>query len=238
MRRCSTLCLAIAALTLLLVCGQVLADPVAPGGTVSIKLNSDTDDDTGIILKNLTGNTGEVTIEYIAGDPLGGGGGGGGGRTVQSPFILLDGTLRVTTTGIGPGDYRLLVKREYDRARARARSLKEETMRPLLARPLRPCFRPAVERIYRQRNASIRYRYPASAPTRGEIERNRTNGGYRALGLHGHDVANSYVWAVVDLDGDFAAGGLVPEPLTLTALGGGFALVAGSAALRRRRRKE
>ena len=221
---------AVLGITMAAIYCPAFADTVGPQATVSVPVSGD----TGIILRNLTDNAGEVTVTYIPGDPLGGGGGGG---AVAPGFALLDGTLRVTVTGINKGDYRLLVKRAYTRKEPRAKLIRRTTMRPLVKRT-DGVFRRCVDRLYRTRNANILFRRNRAAPTRAEITSGlRQVSGRRCKGLYGYK-EEPYAWSVLDVDGDYAIGGLlIPEPSSLACLMGTSLMAGGAALLRKARRK-
>jgi hypothetical protein len=210
---------------------SAFATTVGPQATVEVPMGTD----TGIILRNLTDNAGEVTVTYIPGDPLGGGGGGGGG--CAPGFVLLDGTLRVTVSGINPGDYRLLVKRAYTRTEARNKGARLTTMRPLLKRT-DGVFRRCVDRLTGKRRCNVIFRRNKEAPTRAEIASGlRQVGGRRCLGLYGYK-EEPFCWSVLDIDGDYGIGGLlIPEPSSLACLMGMSFMAGGGIILRRARRK-
>ena len=199
--------------------GVVRAATIGANGVVSLDLSGDPndDDDSAIILWNVSGGTGEVTIEYLATNPPG---------DVEEPFLLLDGTMRITTD-LPDGGHRVLIIREYNRAQVRRKSrvagLRPETLRVMRKRARRAnLWRPAGRTIGAMRDR----KKDTAAPRRAF--RARETGHLGRRGIYATDV---YVWAVVDTASDFAVGG-VPEPTTLCCLLGGAGVL-----LWRRRRK-
>ncbi len=177
---------------------------------VSLKLSQDTADDSQIVLWNQSGAPGTVSIEELAQNPTGG---------TQGGFLLLDGTMRVTTD-LQAGQYRALLVREYDPLRVRAGRLRARSLRVLRLRPTR------IWRIARPLSGELPRVALRAAPLR-EL-RGMTPG---LLGKSGYFPDDSYVWSVVDNTSDFAVGGVqmqIPEPSALLIwclVGGGGTLV-------------
>jgi len=187
-------------------CGLAQGETVLSGEVIQIDYSGDTGDDnhTGIVIWNTSAGDGNVSIGYLPTNPSG---------TPDEGFCLLDGTLQVTTDLL-PGDLRLLVIRDVDRARLRrarrVRGLRRETIR-VMRRKRREgsaIWHPA--RCRSRRMARIRR---AEAPVRA-LRRKQSG----LLGQRGIAPDESYVWAVVDQASDFAVGGLIPEPITLACL--------------------
>ncbi len=195
------------------------ADTVKAGEVVTFDLSGQPDDenDSGIIIWNQSIKDGSVSLDYLTQNPSG---------KVDGGFLLLDGTLKVTIDGLEPGDYQMLIMREYSptalRAYPRIRSL--GVMRRVLRdNPIGSTWIRAKPIERRIKRVGIR-----AAPKR-EIRAKDTS----VLGQHGYDPSNNYAWAVVDRASDFAVGAdVVPEPSTLVLLLG---LGCGMFLLRRRR---
>jgi hypothetical protein len=150
------------------------------------------------------GATTTVTVEDLAVNPPG---------TPPEGFLLLDGTLRVSVSGLSPGDYRMMIRKTYSAEEREHKGVRTRTLQLLRRERARELYLPA--RCLDRPREPIR---PRSAISREEFKRGRTNGGKRALGLRGVDASNTYVWCVLDKASDFAVGGVVPEPLTMGLL--------------------
>lgn len=195
--------------------GTFTGSPVAPDEVLTLDLSGDPvdSDDSAIIIWNMSTATGLVAIEYLPVNPV---------DEAEEPFLLLDGTLRVTTD-IPDGELRLLVIREYDRQKARKKKLCRDTMRVMRRKREVGLWRPA-----RCKARLMRSIERATAAPKRQIRRKSRD----HLGRRGIYETDTYVWAVVDQASDLAVGGMVPEPVTMTCLAAG----AGVLLWRKRRR--
>jgi len=201
------------ALAVVLGGGPARAVPVASDEVVTLDLSGEAGNDSAVIIWNMSDAAGDVTIEYLPLNPVG---------EAEEPFLLLDGTLRVTTD-IPDGQLRALVIREYSSAKR-----KKKAMRPGSLRVMR---RKREKRIYRPARCLYRPKPEiegGTAAPRDEIRRKRSD----LLGRRGIYETDTYVWAVVDQTSDFAVGGMIPEPVTMTCLAAG----TGALFWRKRRR--
>ena len=174
------------------------------GETISLDLSGDADDadDSGIVIRNTSNSAGDVQVEYLSENPAADAGG----------FILLDGTMRVTIGGLQPGDYRLLVVREYDGRKAREKRLIASDLRVIRRKRARLGSQWIMARCLSE---DMRKKGLRVAP-----RRMMHDGTESVLGQYGYYPDDTYVWSVVDQASDFAVGG-VPEPSTLVLLLGG-----------------
>jgi hypothetical protein len=159
-------------------------------------------DDTALRIKNLSANPGLVSIEF---DPKAG---LGPSDSVASGFALLDGTL-IVSSDIPPGELRARYRVEAD-ARALGRAGIRADGARMLRRDVRSGrWRPAIRAL--EGRADVRYLRDA----RADFE----------LGHHGFSEDAQYVWAVIDVNSRYAAGGRVASsvslfgPLALVGLG-------------------
>lgn len=165
--------------------------------------------------KKIAAAPGTVTVEELAVNPPG---------TPPAGFLLLDGTIRVTVTGLPPGNYRMMLQKRYLSSEVDRKGPVRRTLQ-LLRRRGGGVYLPA--RCLDGKRDTIRR---TGAIRRAEFKRGLTAGGRSILGMRGVDTTNNYVWSVVDKASDFAVGG-VPEPATA-----GLLLIGASALLLRRRR--
>jgi len=182
------------------------ATPVAPDEVVTFDLSSEAGNDSAVIIWNTSGATGDVVIEYLATNPV---------DEAEEPFLLLDGTLRVTTD-LAPGDLRALVIREYDRLKRVKKKISRLTLRVMRRKRARLMYRPA-RCLYRTKPEIE----GGTAAPRDEIRRKESG----LLGRRGIYETDTYVWTVVDQASDFAVGGMVPEPVTTTCLVAGMGVL-------------
>jgi hypothetical protein len=166
-------------------------------------------DDTALRIKNLSANTGIVSVEF---DPQAG---LGPGDSVASGFALLDGTL-IVSSDIPPGELRARYRVEAS-ARAYGRVGIRANEGRILRRNVRTGrWRPAIRAL--EGRANVRYLRDARADF--------------VLGHHGFSKDAEYVWAVVDVNSRYAAGGkAVPAvpllgPLALVGLGAALLVAA------------
>ena len=188
---------------------------VQAGQSVHLDLsgNPDDADQTGIVFWNMSSGPDTITIEGLPQTDL----------TAEDGFLMLDGSLRVTTN-LQAGEFRVLLLREYNEVRVR-----RLRRRALLRGRLRVMRRKGGEARYRRarlRARRMREIRLYGAPVR-ELRARRTG----HLGRRGVDTTKSYVWAVVDNASDFGVGAPVPEPMSMTIL------LAGAAGLLIRRRR-
>ncbi len=185
--------------------GLAQADTVQAGGVATFDLSGqpNDDDDSGIIFWNQSAVAGSVSIEYLSQNPQG---------SADGEFLLLDGTLRVTIGGLAPGDYQMLIMREYSPAALRAYS------RVRAIRVMRRVRRgnPIESRWIRAKLTEGRIRpVGVRAAPKTEMRARDTS----LLGQHGYYPDKNYAWAVVDQASDFAVGAdVVPEPSSLALL--------------------
>jgi len=201
-------------------CGLSLVAPLARGTPVTYTLGPAGDpndeilvdrsgdpsdaDNSSARIRNLSDQSGTVTVDWIVGPPA------APGDTVPAGYQLLDLTLLVTTDL--PLGHSIMLRRnmQFDPGQMRARGLLRETVRIMRKEPDEKLWRPGHRAILDRPRADVR-RIMGPADF--------------VLGHYGVDMTNSYVWAVVDVPGRFAAGAL-PEPvsLVLLAAGGGLLL--------------
>jgi len=133
---------------------------------------------------------------------------------LPSGYQLLDNTLlRITTTPDARGARKISLRMWYPE-RTRDRNALRRRSPILLKREGRVGNRlrwVTVDRQLRER------------PYRREVAR-RERAMDRMLGHYGCCPAGNYVWAVGDLDGDYAIG-VIPEPVSLSLLAGGAGLL-------------
>ncbi len=225
--RARTVVLSLAAMVFLSASAYAQSRPVfvGPGQEVLIDLSGDPDDmnDSALRLKNLSQNTGQVTVDFIPGPQTS----DSNEPFVQDGFALIDGTLRVQSD-IPPGELLARYLLEY-----RPSALRRADIRPRSARMMRRHVRSA--RWIRAVNA-IRHppRRPPGSPTRNLRD---TRPDFE-LGHHGFLSEKRYVWAVVDVNSDYAVGGAIPAEvpvlasILLIAMGSGIGLL-GIRSLRR-----
>jgi hypothetical protein len=172
---------------------------------------------TGVTFKNLSSGQGQVSVQFLPGPALRPGDGVGGG------FLLLDGTLRVSSSL--PARRQLVrIRMGYDGRRLARAGARESSVRLLRRRaiPGRTAGRwlPAIRAV--QGRYDI-VRYPDMSP--GRFPGN--------VGNHGFDRRNQFVWAYLDVTSDYGVGALaVAEPASLAFLVSGVGLLV----LRRVRR--
>jgi len=166
-------------------------------------------DDTALRIKNLSANPGLVSVEF---DPKAG---LGPNDTVASGFALLDGTL-IVSSDIPPGELRARYRVE-SRARALGRAGIRADGARMLRRDVRTGrWRPAIRAL--ESRANVRY----LRDTRADFE----------LGHHGFSKDAEYVWAVIDVNSRYAAGGSAAPsvpllgPLALVGLGAALLVTA------------
>ena len=164
---------------------------------------------TGIRIKNLSDQDGAVVLSYNPGSGL------KLSDKVQAGFQLLDGTLTFDST---LPDGQLLL-----RARIRFSDLRASRVRANSVRMMR---------LGRLRGTWLRSIRLIRRTSRADIKRLVDKPDF-VMGHHGIDFNNKLVWSVVDVDGQFAIGGIpVPEPFI------GLLFTAGSYLILSRRRKK
>jgi hypothetical protein len=190
--------LVLAAIALLFAAAPTHADPqeipLKPNEEALVDLsgNPQDADDTALRIVNLSGNSGLVTIDF---DPMAG---LGPNDSVASGFALVDGTLTVSSD-IPAGELRARYRVE-----AGGRALGRVGIRANEARMLRRDartgrWRPAIRAL--KRRATVRY----LRDTRADF----------VLGHHGFSTSSEYVWAVIDVNSSYAAGGSTASPVPL-----------------------
>jgi len=167
-------------------------------------------DDTALRIKNLSDNPGLVTVDFDSKAGL------GQDDTVASGFALIDGTL-IVTSDIPAGKLRARYRVEAD-ARALVRAGIRADGARMLRRDVRTGrWRPAIRAM--EGRADVRY----LRDMRADFE----------LGHHGFSKDAEYVWAVIDVNSRYAAGGStmpsVPILGPLVLVGLGAALLAAAA---------
>jgi hypothetical protein len=171
---------------------------------------------TGITFTNRTSNPGLVSVQFLPGPAL------QQGQTVGGGFLLLDGTLRVSSN-LPVGRQLVGIRMGYSGREIRRAGARESSVRLLRRRDVGRRFGrwlPAV-RAVQGRYDIVRYPHTPPLPSLGNV------------GNHGFDRTNQFVWAYLDVTSDYAVGALaVPEPASLAFLASGFGLLA----LRRYRR--
>lgn len=187
---------------------------VDPGQEVLIDLSGNPDDsnDTAVRLKNLSQNPGTVTVEFIPGPPSS----GMDGPSLPENFVLVDGTLKVESD-IPPGELRARYRIEYVRAEVRRQGIRGRSIR-LLRNNLREQRWERATNLLRSSVTPLRVR-----DQRADF----------VLGHYGYYRDGRYVWAVMDINSEYAIGGElsggtpVPGllPIFLFVAGGGVLLV-------------
>jgi hypothetical protein len=170
-------------------------------------------DDTGVRILNGSANPTTATIDILTGQlPR-------SEESISDGFLLLDNSLTVNTSPNIDGQMRSRVRIAYSDSRLRAKGLVRSRLRLFRLDGIRKRWIPAVNLI-RDKRVEIR-RLPRIAKD-------------FVLGHHGYydnGAGGGYVWAVLDVGGEYAIGN-VPEPTTLMILGTGVSLLL---AKRRRR---
>ena len=164
---------------------------VGSGEDVLIDLSGDPNDsnDTAVRIKNLSQNSGEVIVDFISGPQ----GSGADGASVQTGFALVDGTLSVQSN-IPAGELRVRYRMEYLRADLRRTGVRANSIRMLRRDVPGARWVRATNSIRRQ--TPIRYLRDERADF--------------VLGHHGYLREKRYVWAVMDVNSEYAIGGAVP----------------------------
>ena len=178
---------------------------MAPDDDVVVDLSDDPLDshETGVRVKNLSDQSGWVRVRWLVGpaaEP---------GDTVEGEYRLLDLTLEVTT------DLPL-----EDTIQIRRRMAYDDGIEPVpsgmdVATPKLMDLRERSLRILRRQSGPGPFSFSWGAHKPG-VRRVYGPADF-VLGHYGVDVDNSYVWAVVDVPGRFAVGG-VPEPAVAALL--------------------
>ena len=217
--------LAAATLLLLLACGVARADATATvpaGETAIVDLTGNVNDAdvSAVILRNKAARSCVVRIDRARAT---------GGRTIGG-YGYLDRSMTVRVSGLRARQYRAMVRVPYREDALRARGIRAGTQR-LMRRcngvwtPARACIRETGARKVRWTDAR--------APAREKIAVGREKGRVGNYGYYGGGGGGAYVWAVIDVDGEYAVGGMIPEPATAACLVAGL---AGLGWIRRRRR--
>jgi len=182
----------------------VVEQDIGIGGDVTMPLYGGTGDDTGARILNSSSATIHARVEDVVTVlPR-------AGETVHNSFILLDNTLKVTVTPTSDGRMRQRARMEYTDRALRQKGVRERSLRLLRLDRTRNKWRPCWVAIER--------------PERARVARQRNRPRDFILGHYGYDMTDNYVWAVIDVDGEYAIGG-VPEPATLAILGAGLGLL-------------
>lgn len=170
----------------------------SPGQPILIDWSGQQDDDTGVkVLNQEVSGDNSLSIELLQNDPV---------LNLPGPegFVLLDNTLRVTSTNPA-GKRRIRIRMDFGRylrdgslSGIRANSIRLlRTDNPVSGRWL-----PAVRRINEERIADVRYLRVLEDDD-------------FVLGHHGIDLKRAFAWAITDTRGDqfFAIGGLAVIPV-------------------------
>ncbi|NQW53381.1 MAG: PEP-CTERM sorting domain-containing protein [Rhodospirillales bacterium] len=176
-----------------------------PGSDVFLKVSEPREsNDTGIRFLNKSSESGQVTIEFRSETvPK-------IGETVAAGFVLLDGTLDVHTTL--EGEKRVRCRMEYDVRGVRRLGLRRISLR--------------LFRLDESSARWVRARRAIRNVRRADVRRLADQRADFILGHYGFSSAESYVWAVLDVNSIYAIGGLpVPEPASGILLGSGGALL-------------
>lgn len=190
--------------------------PVTAGETLIIDADGDVVQEitrTGITIESM--EDGFVEVQFIPG-PV-----GQKEDEVADDFLLLDGTLRVSST-IPAGQQRIRVRMGYERAGLRRAGLRTSSVRLLRRRALGRTARwlPAVQAA----TGRAGVRFARTSPLQTE----------RRVGFYGFDADTEFVWAILDRNSDYAVGAqLVAEPASLVLLAGGLGALFASCRYRR-----
>lgn len=192
---------------------------VDPGQTIIVDLTGDLLDsnNTGATIRNLSVVPGRIGLVR---------------RSLQREACLNgygylnSSAIRVRVSNLRPMDYRTAIRIEYDPVALRAAGIRRGTQR--LMRFKDGLWRPA-HRCIRKANVRKILWGDSDGPSREEVAFARAKG---RVGNFGYSSNGNYVWGVMDVDGKYAVGGLIPEPITATTL-----LVGLSAMVLIKRRK-
>lgn len=174
--------------------GNAMKITTVPGQPIVLDLGDPSDaDDTGVKILNQEQNPFDVEIELLRNDPV---------LNLPTPdgFVLLDNTLRVTSTNPA-GKRRIRIRMDFGRylRAGRIPGIRADSIRLLRANErFSGRWLPAVRRINEQRIADVRYLRILEDDD-------------FVLGHHGIDLKREFAWAITDTGGTqyFAIGGVV-----------------------------
>jgi len=195
--------------------GTASAEPIVfqvPSGesaSVDVSMDPNDLDDTAVHVRNLSSQTGQVSVEFVAGAQSG---------PTQGDFRLVDGTL-VVHSDIPAGQIRVGYRIEFDRE-----ALIRVGSDPSSARMLRRTRTGWVRAV-----RAIRVGDPLPYALR-DFDFTFP------VGAHGRSPDKNYVWGILDVNSSYAVGALpfsVPALAPVLALGlGGILVGVGVARLR------
>jgi len=183
-----------------------------------IRAFPNTKDETGVWFKNLSDQSGTVSVQVsdaslpavqsTFGSPF------------DSPFVMIDNTsLEISSAAFPDGEKRLGVRMEYNPRVVRRRALRLDSLHLMKLDPVRERWVPAVFSIRQFPRAGVRF-FP-NAPAD------------QTLGHFGINPNGNYVWATIDTNGLYGIAGVVPEPAALSLI----CAVGGVVVLARRPRR-
>jgi len=178
-----------------------------------IRAFPNTDDETGVWFKNLSDQSGAVSVQVsdaslpavqaTIGSPF------------QLPFVMIDNTsLEIGSAAFPDGEKRLGIRMEYNPRIVRRRGLRMDSLHLMKFDRVREQWAPAIFSIRKFPRTGIRF-FP-NAPAD------------QTLGHFGINPNENYVWATIDTNGLYGIGGVVPEPaaLSLICAAGGIVVLA------------
>jgi hypothetical protein len=202
--------------------GVAIATPVAavpllfdPGQELVLGIDAGLGDPFALRYLDTSGQGGALSVEFAPGSPL------GPGELVQPGFVLLDGTLHVSTSA-AEGRARARYQLRFDERALRRLGVRAADLR-LMRRDARTNTWVRARRLILDAEARAGARFLFGRRALFE------------LGTFGVDTDRGLVWGVMDVDGSYAIGAAsrVSEPLSVVLVGSGL---FGLGYVRRRRK--
>lgn len=180
---------------------------IPAAGEDTLYIGDGSGDDTGVRVLNGSADPTDATIDILT-DLL-----PRSTESISSDFLLLDNSLTLTTSPDIDGQMRVRARISYTDSRLRTNGLVRSRLALFRLDRARKRWLPAINLIRNKRAAENRRLSRAAKDF--------------TLGHHGYydnDAGGGYVWAVLDVGGEYAIGN-IPEPATLTILGTGTMLL-------------